>query len=31
MCIGFEENYLGLPVPEGCMKDGKFQPVKEKF
>ncbi|XP_071683392.1 uncharacterized protein [Lolium perenne] len=28
---GFEEKYLGLPVPEGRMKDGKFQPVKEKL
>jgi hypothetical protein len=27
----FEEKYLGLPVPDGCMKDGKFQPVKEKY
>jgi hypothetical protein len=29
--VGFEEKYLGLPVPEGRMKDGKFQPVKEKI
>jgi hypothetical protein len=29
--VGFEEEYLGLPVPEGRMKDGKFQPVKEKL
>jgi hypothetical protein len=28
--VGFDEKYLGLPVPEGRMKDGKFQPVKEK-
>jgi hypothetical protein len=27
--VGFEEKYLGLPVPEGRMKDGKFQPIKE--
>jgi hypothetical protein len=27
----FEEKYLGLPVPEGRMKNGKFQPVKSKF
>jgi hypothetical protein len=29
--VGFEEKYLGLPVPEGRMKNGKFQPVKEKI
>jgi hypothetical protein len=29
--VGFEEKYLGLPVPEGRMKDGKFQPVKRKI
>jgi hypothetical protein len=29
--VGFEEKYLGLPVPDGRMKDGKFQPVKEKL
>jgi hypothetical protein len=29
--VGFEEKYLGLPIPEGRMKDGKFQPVKEKL
>jgi hypothetical protein len=28
--VGFDEKYLGLPVPEGKMKDGKFQPVKER-
>ena len=27
----FEEKYLGLPVPEGRMKDDKFQPAKEKL
>jgi hypothetical protein len=27
--VRFEEKYLGLPVPEGRMKDGNFQPVKE--
>jgi hypothetical protein len=27
----FEEKYLGLPVPEGRMKGGRFQPVKEKY
>jgi hypothetical protein len=27
----FEEKCLGLPVPEGTMKNGKFRPVKEKF
>jgi hypothetical protein len=27
----FEEKYLGLPVPEGRMKKGKFKPTKEKF
>jgi hypothetical protein len=29
--ICFEEKYLGLPVPEGKMKSGKFQPIKGKF
>ena len=29
--VGFEEKYVGLSVPEGRMKDGKFQPVKEKI
>jgi hypothetical protein len=29
--VGFEEKCLGLPVPEGRMKDGKFQLVKEKI
>jgi hypothetical protein len=28
--VGFEEKYLGLSVPEGRMKDGKFQSVKER-
>jgi hypothetical protein len=27
----FEEEYLGLPVPEGSMKKGKFKPIKERF
>jgi hypothetical protein len=27
----FEDKYLGLPVPEGRMKDDKFQPTKEKL
>lgn len=27
----FEAKYLGLPVPEGRMKDGKFQTIKEKI
>jgi hypothetical protein len=27
----FEEIYLGLPVPEGCMKKGEFQSYKEKY
>jgi hypothetical protein len=27
----FEEKYLGLPVPEGRTKKGKFKPTKEKF
>ncbi|KAK1678937.1 hypothetical protein QYE76_039785 [Lolium multiflorum] len=26
----FEEKYLGLPVPEGRMKDGHFEPIKER-
>jgi hypothetical protein len=29
--ISFEEKYLGLPVPEGRMKDDKFQPTKERL
>jgi hypothetical protein len=29
--VGFEEKYLSLPVPEGRMKDGEFQPIKEKI
>ena len=27
---GFEDKYLGLPVPEGHMKAGKFQSTKDK-
>jgi hypothetical protein len=27
----FEEKYLGLPVPEGQMKKGKFKTLKERF
>jgi hypothetical protein len=27
----FEEKYLGLPVPEGRMKNGKLHPFKENF
>lgn len=27
----FEQKYLGLPVPEGRMKKGKFQSLKERF
>ena len=27
----FEEKYLGLPVPDGCLHKGKFKPIKEKF
>ena len=33
LCItaeGFEDKYLGIPVPQGRMKDGKFQSTKEK-
>jgi hypothetical protein len=26
----FEEKYLGLPVPEGRMKNGQFQPTKDR-
>jgi hypothetical protein len=29
--VGFDEKYLGLPVPEGRMKDGKFQPIKDRY
>jgi hypothetical protein len=28
--VSFEEKYLGLHVTQGRMKDGNFQPVKEK-
>ena len=27
---GFEDKYLGLPVPQGRMKAGRFQSTKEK-
>jgi hypothetical protein len=27
----FEEKYLGLPTPEGRMKAGRFQPIKDRF
>jgi hypothetical protein len=27
----FEEEYLGLPVPEGRMKKEKIKPIKERF
>jgi hypothetical protein len=27
----FEEKYLGLPVPEGQMRKGKFKTLKERF
>jgi hypothetical protein len=27
----FEEKYLGLPVPEGRMKDDKFIPLKDTY
>ena len=33
LCItaeGFEDKYLGLPMPQGRMKAGKFQSTKEK-
>jgi hypothetical protein len=29
--IEFDDKYLGLPIPEGRMKDDKFQPTKEKL
>jgi hypothetical protein len=29
--ICFEQKYLGLPVPEGRLKKGKFNPTKEKI
>jgi hypothetical protein len=29
--MSFDEKYLGLPVPEGWMKDDKFQPTKERL
>lgn len=28
---GFEERYLGLPVPEGRMKNDRFQSLKDKY
>jgi hypothetical protein len=27
----FDEKYLGLPIPEGRMKNDKFQPTKERL
>jgi mannosylglycoprotein endo-beta-mannosidase len=27
----FDDKYLGLPIPEGHMKNDKFQPSKEKL
>ena len=27
----FHEKYLGLPIPEGRMKNEKFEPTKEKL
>jgi hypothetical protein len=27
----FDDKYLGLPIPEGRMKNDKFQPSKEKL
>ena len=27
----FDEKYLGLPVPEGILKNEKFQPTKERL
>ena len=29
-CDGFEDKYIGLPVPEGRMKADKFQYTKDK-
>jgi hypothetical protein len=29
--VSFDEKYLGLPVPEGRMKNGKFQCVKDRY
>jgi hypothetical protein len=29
--VNFEEKYLGLPVPNGRMKNGKFEPIKERY
>jgi hypothetical protein len=29
--VSFDEKYLGLPVPEGRMKNGKFQCIKGRF
>lgn len=31
VCAGFEERYLGLPVPEGRMKNDRFQSLKDKY
>jgi len=27
----FEAKYLGLPTPDGRLKDKRFRPLKEKF
>jgi hypothetical protein len=31
LSVNFEEKYLGLPVPNGRMKNGKFEPIKERY
>ena len=31
MASTFESKYLGLPTPEGRMKDSMFQPIMERF
>jgi hypothetical protein len=28
---GFEEKYLGLPLPAGCLKGGRFQTLEERY
>jgi hypothetical protein len=29
--VNFEEKYLGLPVQNGRMKNGKFETIKERY
>lgn len=29
--LAFDETYLGLPIPEGRMKNGKFQSINDNI